>query len=51
MSDGAVFGCDFAGTVDVAGKSVSRLSKGDPIAGLIWGGGSSPRNPVDITMD
>lgn len=38
MGDGAVFGCDFAGTVEEVGKNVSRVKKGDEIAGLIWGG-------------
>ncbi|KAH7162441.1 hypothetical protein B0J13DRAFT_669147 [Dactylonectria estremocensis] len=38
FGDGAVLGCDFAGTVEVVGSSVGQVSKGDTIAGLIWGG-------------
>lgn len=38
LGDGSVFGCDFAGTVEEVGKSVTRIKKGDNIAGLIWGG-------------
>ncbi|KAJ4294032.1 Zinc-binding oxidoreductase alcohol dehydrogenase [Kalmusia sp. IMI 367209] len=38
MGDGSVFGCDFAGTVEDVGKNVTRVKKGDTIAGLIWGG-------------
>lgn len=36
--DGAVLGCDFAGTVEEVGSDVTRLSKGDVVAGIIWGG-------------
>ncbi|KPM37289.1 hypothetical protein AK830_g9278 [Neonectria ditissima] len=35
---GAVLGCDFAGVVEAVGSDVTRVSKGDTIAGLIWGG-------------
>ncbi|KAH7362620.1 chaperonin 10-like protein [Plectosphaerella cucumerina] len=38
FDDGAVLGCDFVGTVEQLGPGVSRFSKGDTIAGLIWGG-------------
>ncbi|KAK7422352.1 hypothetical protein QQX98_001631 [Neonectria punicea] len=38
FDDGAVLGCDFAGTVEAVGSDVTRVSKGDTIAGLIWGG-------------
>ncbi|KAH6888542.1 chaperonin 10-like protein [Thelonectria olida] len=38
FGDGTVLGCDFAGTVEEVGSSVTRVSKGDIIAGLIWGG-------------
>ncbi|RDW61643.1 hypothetical protein BP5796_11535 [Coleophoma crateriformis] len=38
FGDGAVLGCDFAGTVEEVGSDVSRLKKGDKIAALIWGG-------------
>lgn len=36
--DGTVLGCDFAGTVEAVGSDVTRVSKGDTIAGPIWGG-------------
>ncbi|KAF4966633.1 hypothetical protein FZEAL_10631 [Fusarium zealandicum] len=36
--DGAVLGCDFAGTVEQVGANVTRVSEGDTIAGLVWGG-------------
>lgn len=39
FGDGRVLGCDFAGSVDAVGSNVSRLKKGDKVAGLIWGGG------------
>ncbi|KAL6407267.1 Zinc-type alcohol dehydrogenase-like protein C2E1P3,01 [Ilyonectria robusta] len=38
FGDGRVLGCDFAGRVDAVGSNVSRLKKGDKVAGLIWGG-------------
>ncbi|KAH6998701.1 chaperonin 10-like protein [Ilyonectria sp. MPI-CAGE-AT-0026] len=38
FGDGTVLGCDFAGTVEAVGSDVTRVSKGDTIAGLIWGG-------------
>ncbi|KAF4467831.1 zinc-binding oxidoreductase [Fusarium albosuccineum] len=38
FGDGAVLGCDFTGTVEAVGSSVTRLEIGDTIAGLIWGG-------------
>jgi NADPH:quinone reductase-like Zn-dependent oxidoreductase len=31
-------GCDFVGTVASVGAETSRLSPGDRVAGLIWGG-------------
>ncbi|KAH0276597.1 NAD(P)-binding protein, partial [Aureobasidium melanogenum] len=38
FGDGTVLGCDFVGTVEEVGKDAKRLSKGDVVAGLIWGG-------------
>ncbi|OKL57860.1 hypothetical protein UA08_06730 [Talaromyces atroroseus] len=38
FGDGAVLGCDFVGEVVELGSSVTRLAKGDTVAGLIWGG-------------
>ncbi|OLN85193.1 Zinc-type alcohol dehydrogenase-like protein C2E1P3.01-like protein 4 [Colletotrichum chlorophyti] len=38
FGEGAVLGCDFVGTVERTGNQVSRLSEGDTVAGLIWGG-------------
>jgi NADPH:quinone reductase-like Zn-dependent oxidoreductase len=38
FGDGAVLGCDFVGDVVELGGNVRRLSKGDTVAGLIWGG-------------
>ncbi|OHE98291.1 hypothetical protein CORC01_06488 [Colletotrichum orchidophilum] len=38
FGDGAVLGCDFVGTVEAVGDKCSKLSKGDLVAGLIWGG-------------
>ena len=38
LGDGSVFRCDFAGTVERVGKSVTRIKEGDRVAGLIWGG-------------
>lgn len=38
FGDGTVLGCDFVGLVEQVGKNVSRHSKGDTIAALIWGG-------------
>ncbi|RDW77805.1 hypothetical protein BP6252_05858 [Coleophoma cylindrospora] len=37
FGDGAVLGCDFAGTAEGVGSDVSRLKKGDKVAALIWG--------------
>ncbi|KAI4728875.1 NAD(P)-binding protein [Aureobasidium sp. EXF-10728] len=37
FGDGTVLGCDFVGTVEEPGKEAKNLSKGDVIAGLIWG--------------
>ncbi|KAK9779299.1 hypothetical protein SCAR479_03781 [Seiridium cardinale] len=39
-SDGAVLGCDFTGTVEAIGSNVTKLKKGDTVAGLVWGGES-----------
>lgn len=39
--DGAVLGCDFVGTVEQTGPGVTRFSRGDTVAGLIWGGETS----------
>ncbi|KAF4761382.1 hypothetical protein N7455_003289 [Penicillium solitum] len=38
FGDGAVLGCDFVGEVTELGNTVTRLDKGDTVAGLIWGG-------------
>jgi NADPH:quinone reductase-like Zn-dependent oxidoreductase len=38
FGDGHIVGCDFYGVVEELGSDVTRLSKGDVIAGLIWGG-------------
>ncbi|RBR07274.1 uncharacterized protein FIESC28_10773 [Fusarium coffeatum] len=38
FGDGAVLGCDFAGTVVEAHPSVTKLQTDDSIAGFIWGG-------------
>ncbi|KAF2120352.1 chaperonin 10-like protein [Lophiotrema nucula] len=38
FGDGTVLGCDFVGTVEELGSEVTRLKKGDVVAGLIWGG-------------
>ncbi|KAG5659039.1 hypothetical protein KAF25_007592 [Fusarium avenaceum] len=38
FGNGAVLGCDFAGTVKRLGKNVSKVAEGDTIAGLLWGG-------------
>ncbi|KAI9150053.1 hypothetical protein HJFPF1_09807 [Paramyrothecium foliicola] len=36
--DGAVLGCDFAGTVDLVGPEVNQAVEGTLIAGVLWGG-------------
>ncbi|KAE8393525.1 putative zinc-binding dehydrogenase family oxidoreductase [Aspergillus alliaceus] len=38
FGDGAVLGCDFVGEVVELGSRVTRLAKGDIVAGLVWGG-------------
>ncbi|PMD62981.1 GroES-like protein [Hyaloscypha bicolor E] len=38
FGNGAVLGCDFAGTVEKLGDRVTTVKVGDRIAGLIWGG-------------
>ncbi|KAH8433044.1 zinc-binding alcohol dehydrogenase family protein [Aspergillus melleus] len=38
FGDGSVLGCDFVGEVVELGEGVTRLAKGDIVAGLIWGG-------------
>ncbi|KAM0437836.1 hypothetical protein ACHAPT_002201 [Fusarium lateritium] len=38
FGDGAVLGCDFAGTVVEAHPSVTKIQTGDNIAGFVWGG-------------
>ncbi|OJK00222.1 hypothetical protein ASPACDRAFT_52012 [Aspergillus aculeatus ATCC 16872] len=38
FGDGALLGCDFAGTVVKAHPGVTRLQAGDQIAGFVWGG-------------
>ncbi|RDW76838.1 zinc-binding alcohol dehydrogenase family protein [Aspergillus mulundensis] len=38
FGDGAVLGCDFVGEVIDLGSGVTRLAKGDVVAGLVWGG-------------
>ncbi|KAH7196358.1 chaperonin 10-like protein [Fusarium flagelliforme] len=38
FGDGAVLGCDFAGTVVEAHPSVTKLQTGDRLAGFVWGG-------------
>lgn len=37
FEDGNVLGCDFVGEVVELGSKVSRFSKGDVIAALVWG--------------
>ncbi|KAJ5513242.1 hypothetical protein N7463_002794 [Penicillium fimorum] len=38
FGDGVVLGCDFVGKVVELGKDVTRLARGDIVAGLVWGG-------------
>ncbi|GAB1202815.1 hypothetical protein APSETT445_001437 [Aspergillus pseudonomiae] len=38
FGDGTVLGCDFVGEVVQVGAGVTRLTKGDIVAALIWGG-------------
>ncbi|OGM46253.1 alcohol dehydrogenase [Aspergillus bombycis] len=38
FGDGTVLGCDFVGEVVQIGAGVTRLTKGDIVAALIWGG-------------
>ncbi|KAL5041770.1 hypothetical protein BDW71DRAFT_217419 [Aspergillus fruticulosus] len=38
FGDGAVLGCDFVGDVVELGSNITRLAKGDIVAGLVWGG-------------
>ncbi|RSL98994.1 hypothetical protein CEP52_009953 [Fusarium oligoseptatum] len=38
FGDGAVLGCDFAGTVVETHQNVTNLQTGDQIAGFVWGG-------------
>ncbi|KAI5458679.1 hypothetical protein BGZ63DRAFT_474313 [Mariannaea sp. PMI_226] len=38
FGDGAVLGCDFAGTIVEAHPNVTKFQIGDNIAGFIWGG-------------
>lgn len=38
FGEGAVLGCDFVGEVIELGSKVTRLAKGEIIAGLVWGG-------------
>ncbi|CAI7636656.1 unnamed protein product [Penicillium pancosmium] len=38
FGDGAVLGCDFVGEVTELGSGVTCLSRGDIVAGLLWGG-------------
>ncbi|PYI09801.1 putative zinc-binding dehydrogenase family oxidoreductase [Aspergillus sclerotiicarbonarius CBS 121057] len=38
FGDGAVLGCDFVGEVVELGSDVTRIAKGDFVAGLVWGG-------------
>ncbi|CAG7561094.1 unnamed protein product [Fusarium equiseti] len=38
FGDGAVLGCDFAGTVVEAHPTVTKLQTGDRLAGFVWGG-------------
>lgn len=38
FGDSVVLGCDFAGTVEKVDDTVKKLSTGDQVAGLIWGG-------------
>lgn len=44
FGDGAVLGCDFAGTVEGLGPGVSKFAAGDKIAAFIWGGKSAAFN-------
>ena len=41
FGDGAVLGCDFAGTVQRLGSNVTRFSVGDEAAAFVWGGEST----------
>ncbi|KAF2762455.1 GroES-like protein [Pseudovirgaria hyperparasitica] len=38
LGPGAVYGCDFVGDVISTGSAVTRVSEGDTISALIWGG-------------
>ncbi|KAF9889256.1 hypothetical protein FE257_007569 [Aspergillus nanangensis] len=38
FGDGAVLGCDFVGEVVERGSDATRLTQGDIVAGLVWGG-------------
>lgn len=44
FGDGAVLGCDFAGTVEKTASNVSKLKNGDKVAALVWGGKFDDRN-------
>ena len=49
FGDGALLGCDFVGEVLELGSDVTRLAKGDVVAGLVWGGklALNPGSPQD----
>lgn len=49
FGDGAVLGCDFVGEVVELGSQVTRLAKGQIIAGLIWGGESARTAGITFT--
>lgn len=38
FGDGAILGCDFAGTVEALGPNSTSFSIGDRVASFIWGG-------------
>lgn len=38
FGDGAILGCDFAGTVEALGPDATKFSVGDKVASFIWGG-------------
>lgn len=45
FGDGAILGCDFAGTVEALGPNSTAFSVGDKVASFIWGGKLPARRP------